>query len=832
MDNQKKELAINYEKIKELPIYSHLDDICETLKNSKSRFLVLNAETAAGKSTGIPLALLKNFSQSIYMIEPRRIAAINIAHRVSTLLDEPCGKTCGYQVHLDSMISKETRFTVMTEALFIRKLQNNPELEGVSVVVLDEFHERSLYTDLSLAFLREVMELRDDLYVIIMSATINSKKLIAYLSDNAEEYPNSVSMGTDLRVTDCKSAVPFYFVEGKNYPVEIEYHPKETVEKIILNLISENDGYSSGDILVFLPGIKEIRRVQNNLEEYNLNEEILVLHSSVPFDEQKKVFNKGTDSKRRIILSSAIAETSVTIPGITVVVDTGLARYNMYNQNNGMEYLVTRNESEFNAEQRTGRAGRLQKGKCIRLWSSSEKLLKENVPEILRSDLSSVLLECAEWGVSDLKSLRWLDLPSESSCQAAEELLNLLGCIDKEKKITETGKAVLSCGVNIRTACIALSGIPYEKMELSTIFANDIECELTGTDYDKRKSLQNLLFRVQKAQKIHKFSKQFNLNSTEFSTYYALLAGFPDRLGKRIVYKKEANKEEVYYQFYSGKLARMGTDKITNSEYIVAINVNAGTDIGMIYSFREIEKSIAEKYIQSKSGEKTDILFDKNKKSITKIKHLVFGKIILNETKLPVEEKDYLEAWKNLVKEEGLSALPLSEKSKSFINRIHFYLNSKVDDNLKEKFESSKNNIEDWIIPFCPADKNNKIQITEKNVYDALYWYFDGNRIDKEVPETIILPNKFKLKILYEKQNNQIIPAAEVIIQKIFGCFETPEVLGCPVVLKLLSPARRPLQITSDLSNFWKTTWPEICSEMKGRYPKHNWDYRIAEEED
>ena len=210
-----------------------------------------------------------------------------------------------------------------------------------------------------------------------------------------------------------------------------------------------------------------------------MNEEILILHSSVPFDEQKKVFNKGTDSKRRIILSSAIAETSVTIPGITVVVDTGLARYNMYNQNNGMEYLVTRNESEFNAEQRAGRAGRLQKGKCIRLWSSSEKLLKENVPEILRSDLSSVLLECAEWGVSDLKSLRWLDLPSESSCQAAEELLKLLGCIDKEKKITETGKAVLSCGVNIRKSslisgeCLS-NGVSGGRQSLLNVYHGDL----------------------------------------------------------------------------------------------------------------------------------------------------------------------------------------------------------------------------------------------------------------------------------------------------------------------------------------------------------------------
>ena len=821
------------DKIKNLPIYGYLDDICEKLKNSKSRFLILNAETAAGKSTAIPLALLKNFSKSIYMLEPRRIAALNIANRVSYLLGEDCGKTCGYQVHLDSKISKETRFTVMTEALFIRKIQSNPELEGVNVVVLDEFHERSLYTDLALSFLCDAMELRDNLFVIIMSATINVNKIKFFLMERFCEFNKSKNQfeEKESEIEKDKDFVPTYFVEGRGFPVEVEYRPGENIEKLLLEIVNKKDDYSKGDILVFLPGKREILQTKNNLEKYCLKEEVLILHSSVPFEEQKKVLSKGTDSKRRIILSSSIAETSVTIPDITVVVDSGFCRYSQYNQKAGMECLVTKNESVFNAEQRKGRAGRIQKGKCYRMWAKSDKRADENQPEILRADLSGFLLECAEWGIKDFSSIKCLDKPAEQSWIAAQELLKVLNCLSEENKITDLGKAVLTCGVNIRTACIALSGIPFGKEKFSTAFASEIECSLTGTEYNRKKTEENLLFRVQNVKKKFNLSQEFNTKSTDFSTTYALLCGFPDRLGKMV--KKTAGQEndENLYQFYSGKILKMGTGKFSNAEYIVALSIDAGTDVGRIFEFKEIEATLAEEYMKTRAVKKIHTCFEKNLKEIRKYEILAFGKIALATKKLDVEEKDYFDAWSNRVKEEGLNCLPMSEKTKTFLKRVKFYVQEKKEKVLDEKINRAKENISEWLLPFCSNQKDFKNQINEKNIYDAMYWYFDGSEIDKNVPETIILPNKNKMKIQYESQNEKIIPFAEIIIQRIFGTFKSPQILGHPVLLKLLSPAKRPLQITSDLENFWKNTWPEICNEMKGRYPKHNWNYKIAEED-
>lgn len=789
------------EQIKDLPIYPHLDDICHKLKSSASHFMVLNAETAAGKSTAMPLALLKNFGGKIYMLEGRRIAALNVASRVASLLNEPCGKTSGYEIHLEKKSSESTRFTVMTEAIFIRKLQADPELDGVNVVVLDEFHERSLYTDLALTFLKEAMVLRDDLYVIVMSATINSEKLISYLGG--------------------KQTVPFYYVEGRNFPVEIQYMGTDSIEKAVEKIICTCDGYSSGDVLVFLPGIREINRVRLYLENLNLEEEILVLHSMVSFEEQKKVLSKGTDSRRRVILSTSIAETSLTIPGVTVVVDSGLSRYNMHNQNSGMEFLVTRIESEFNAAQRAGRAGRVQKGKCVRLWNESEKRIAENVPEILRADLSALVLECAEWGFSNFEEIDWLDKPSKNNVRSAIEFLKMLGCLSEDGNITDLGKACLKTGVGIRSACIALSGTACGKEKFSTEYAAKIECRLTGTDSNFVKQVQNLQKRVQICKDLYSFSSLFPPLKSEFSTGFALLCGYPDRLGKKI---------GENYQFYSGKQAKVLESKGSRAgEYIVALDVNSGTDIANIMDFENIENALAEEFMALKAVKRTNASFVKGTNQISKSEDLCFGQIVLKSTKMPVEKDDFLLAWKNKVCEEGLDSLPLEEKTQKFLKRAKFLCEKKSAESaeLFEKIEGLSENVDEWLFPFCSENK-----ITEQNVHEALRWYLEGTKIDTLVPEVLVLANGFKCKIQYEEQNGCVIPVAEIIIQKIFGCFSTPEILGVPVLLRLLSPARRPLQVTQDLENFWKNTWPEICSEMKGRYPKHNWDYRIADVEE
>lgn len=827
-------------KISNLPVFPFLNQICDELKASPSRFLVLTAETAAGKSTAVPLALLEQFSGKILMLEPRRLAATAIANRLSELLDEETGKTVGYRLHLESKISKETRLEVITEAILTRRLQSDPLLEDVNVIVLDEFHERSIHSDLALAFLKEAMLLRDDLYVIVMSATIDHKAIAEYLG--TKENP-----------------APVMQIPGRQFPVEIIYCDNKSISQIIDEILT-NDSYidnktnsspvenkskssassfQNNSILVFLPGIYEINKTKSELEsKYSNIAEIMILHSSVPLSEQKKVLtNVSLELKRRIILSSAIAETSLTVPGVSIVIDSGLCRMNKMNLSVGMERLVTENESMFSADQRAGRAGRLQAGTCYRLWNKNDVRTQKNPPEILRADLTQLVLECFQWGVSEKSRLSWLDEPSDAAWNNAKTLLENLDFINNNK-ITEKGKAALNLGLHPRLANVLLTGgekaVPTvinfseyaeSKTELKERFQNDLKHRLSTVKKD--------------------FSSELN----------PILAGYPDRIAK----KCSQNADSAEYQFPSGRKAVLKREVInqfntrqTNDSYLisdfpiclVAPQADAGDKTGRIYSFEPLSDHEAEKFLSSHSKRTVRTEFEdenfnsKNGKlKIKKSEIISYGELILKETKLIPDENDFSQALFNLVSTKGLEKLPLDSQTESLLLRTEFFIsqteNSDATDNssnLKNKFLTLKENPSEWLGPFISGEK-----IQAQNVYDALYWYLNGSIIDKEVPLQIVLPNGRKRKVIYEVQGTDsdsglkiIQPVMEIIIQQIFGCFETPEVMGVPVLLKLLSPASRPLQITDNLEHFWEETWPEICKEMKGRYPKHNWDYRVV----
>ena len=826
-----------------LPIFPFLDEICDTLKSSESRFLVLTAETAAGKSTAVPVSLLEHCDGKILMLEPRRLAASAIADRLSDLIGEECGKTVGYRLHLDSKVSSSTRLEVITEAILTRRLQSDPLLEDVNVIVLDEFHERSIHSDLALAFLKETMQLRDDLFVIVMSATINYRSLSEYL-------------GTE------GAPAPVMQIPGRLFPVEIDYRPNVSVAQAVFDEIKNapqgcgvgskrensvcrevNRSFSSvwnrqeGDsIIAFLPGIYEIRKTKTELENLlsngSHNAEILILHSSVPVSEQRKVLSPKKDSSsRRVILSSAIAETSLTVPDVKIVVDSGLCRMNKMNVALGMEHLVTERESLFSAEQRAGRAGRLAAGLCIRLWDKNEPRIEQNPPEILRADLTQLVLECAEWGAAEIGKLDWLTPPNPSSWNAARNLLEMLECIEITKnpdgssssKITEKGKAVLKLGLHPRLACVALAGgeeavLPFTEYagaspERKQIFLNDLKRRLQA---------------VNAPQGCGERAKREN----------SVLAGFPDRLAL-LSSQTPPNAERAEYQFPSGRTAWLTREKLGVQtgfpKWLVAPEVDAGERMGKIYSFEEIPEEEAEKFLKNhlKSEIRTEFAglsngSDFKNLSIQKKEVLVYGAIIIKEKKLPPSEEDFALALCDLVAKKGLDSLPLDSKIEDFLLRTEFYIKSgaKNTPELQKKFDSLAQNSEEWLRPFVKSQK-----INAQDIYDALYWYLDGAEIDSKVPLQLTLANGRKRKIKYEKKaDGKIQPALEIIIQQIFGCFETPKILGTPVLLKLLSPASRPLQITDDLEHFWSGAWIEICKEMKGRYPKHNWDYRICEE--
>lgn len=783
-----------------LPITPFLNEICKNLKNSKSRFLVLTAETAAGKSTAVPPALLNSFPKKIIMLEPRRIAALSIANRISENLCEEVGKTVGYRMHLESKISKETRLEIVTEAILTKKLQSDPTLEDTSVVILDEFHERSIHADLALAFLKEAVELREDLFVIIMSATIETKNLSEYLG--TKENP-----------------APVMKIPGRQFPVKIEYAGNISPAKAICeqtNLLKKAN--QSETLLVFLPGIAEIRRTQNELLNYKIPDEqteVLVLHSSVSFSEQQKVIAPQPKDKIRIILSSSIAETSLTVPGVKTVIDSGFSRTNKMNISLGMEHLVTEKESIFSAEQRAGRAGRLATGKCIRLWNKNDVLPKNAQPEILRTDITPLVLECALRGIKNPKELNWLTSPSDSAWNEAEKLLQNLGCISNNLNITEIGKAALKIGISPRLALCVLQGHPEIALEFSNYSKSSSEIQ--------QKFLKDL------KRRINSLPEEIKINAEKkdsISKAAALLFGFPDRIAKQ-------TETNGLYQFPSGRIAHLKRNIIeknaTFPEWIVAPEVDSGTTEGTIYSFLPLSKEEADAFINARKETKTEISFENNKISKNQIEF--YGKIVLSTKKLQTQPKDFAQAICAQVQQKGIETLPLSEETKNLLLRAEFYAQQKKLPNKAENSNLSQN-VNEWLLPFLSG----KTSVQEKTVYDALYWFLEGSEIDKEAPSQIQLENGKKRKLLYEKQKIQndkseviIRPVLEVIIQQIFGCFKTPKVSGMPVLLKLLSPARRPLQITDNLENFWNSAWPEICKEMKGRYPKHNWNYKISE---
>ena len=808
-------------KLAEYPISPFLDDICDSLKNAPSRYLILTAETAAGKSTVLPLALLEKFSGKMIMTEPRRIATLGVANRVGELWESACGgdpDQVGYKIHLENKITKATRLEVVTEAILVCQLQSDPVLEDYNLVILDEFHERSVNTDLALAFLKEAMQLRDDLFVIIMSATIDTDRLQKYL-------------GADT---------PVMKIPGRQFPVEVIYKPGKSVASVVTELVEGQDSVSSSgltrefsqsenlgklasgslsNILVFLPGISDIRKAQEELLATGLfdndsRNELCILHSSITLQEQKRIITPlrtGEPAKRRVILSSAIAETSLTVPGVTIVIDSGLARVNRMDLNTGMEKLTTQTESEFSAEQRKGRAGRLCPGTCIRLWNQHDARIKDFPPEILRADLVPLVLECSERGVYKVDGIDWLDAPSSASWEESKTLLLQLGMIALDGRITLKGKAALTLGLHPRLAGIALADFDKQKGCLSQegrqLLIN------FGSYAQSSKDIQNRFINdLERRLRTCSYTNDFD-NQTDF----LILCGYPDRLAKRT---SEPGKEPAEYQFAGGRQARLY--KPSAPKWIVAPEVMSGQKEAVIFDFVELPEPAITEYLEKHSQIRQICSFEKGNHQ--KLEQKCFGKLVLASKKLPTFNEDYAQAWLSQIAEKGIECLPTNDKIESLLLRTEFVEQQNGTNNNTSLNERLRTTASEWLIPFMAG----KTQPTAATVYDALYWYLNGTETDRLAPESITLENGRRCKVKYEKQS-EIRPVIEIIIQRIFGCFTTPQICGKKVLLRLLSPASRPLQVTEDLEHFWTGAWVEICKEMKGRYPKHNWDYRVVE---
>ena len=794
--------------LSQFPITPYLEQICNALKDSPSRFLILTAETAAGKSTVLPLALLEHFSGKILMTEPRRIAVLGVANRLGELAESgslgqtDCRNPIGYKIHLESKITRDTRLEVVTEAILVRQLQNDPALEDYNVVVLDEFHERSVNTDLALAFLKEAMQLRDDLFVVIMSATIDTKRLQNYLETVGE--------------------VPVFSVPGRQFPVKVLYEPEKSAVAAVKDVLRSD---VMGNILVFLPGIADIRKAQETLLETgdfdaDSDTELCVLHSSVSLEEQKRVIKPprdGEDVKRRVILSSAIAETSLTVPGVTTVIDSGLARINRMDLNTGMEKLSTEVESEFSAEQRKGRAGRICEGTCIRLWDEHDPRVKELAPEILRTDLVPVVLECSERGVYSVEGIDWLDSPSKAAWKTSSTLLRQLGLIRDDGHLTEKGRAALTLGVHPRLGRIAFEAfdngtgrLSEEGRELLLKFSN-----YSGSSRDlQNRFIADLERRLKACNYV-----------VEDKSDFLILSGYPDRLAMRT---SAPGVEPAEYKFAGGRQARLY--KSNAPLWLVAPEVMAKNADAVIFDFAELPEAKIGEFLEKNCEIREICSFAHG--TLQKFEQKCYGEIVLSSKKVPTHPEDFAEAWVTEITEKGFDSVPKDARVESLLLRAEFIEQQKDERNDKEAgglenslYSRLSENVREWLIPFLSGSNT----LTPQIVYDALYWYLNGSEIDREAPEQLVLENRRRVKVKYEKQA-EIRPIIEIIIQRIFGCFTTPQICGKKVLLRLLSPASRPLQVTEDLEHFWTGAWVEICKEMKGRYPKHNWDLPKIEE--
>ncbi|QDF29322.1 ATP-dependent helicase HrpB [Halarcobacter anaerophilus] len=820
--------------MKNLPIHDVLDDIKSRLNHNST--LILQAPPGAGKSTVVPISLLNESwleGKMIIMLEPRRVAARMVAEQMARLLNEKVGQSVGYQVKMDSCFSKSTKLLVVTEAILVRKLQNDQALEDVAMVIFDEFHERSIHTDLSLALSLQVQELlRDDLKLLIMSATLDSSELQNLLGK-----------------------VPVITSKGKAYSVEniyLEANIKQpdikSINTTILNTIFKALEGDDGDILVFLAGSKEIRRLKTLLEERLKNKkekeiEVFPLYSALSKIEQDRAIRKS--KKRKIILATNIAQTSLTIEGVKVVIDTGLEKLALYNYSTGMNHLNLSFISEDSAIQRAGRAGRLSEGKCYRLWHKSKILQKATKPEILRCDLSSFFLDLALWGTKDIKELNFLDYPQKEVEAGSKEMLQELKMLDENYEITSIGKKALSLGVHPRFAFMILKandlGFAYEASLLSSLLSEKDIFKNTYTDSDiylrfihlYEKEFDNTYINSYLAKNILKQAQFFysklkaiqtvNVNKTkidEETLAVLLLFAYPDRLAH------QREKNENRYKLSNGKGAILNPeDSLFNEEFLIAPVLNAQNKNSYINLALKISLHTIEEKFASYIKRKKSIIYNKENKKFDTKEEYYFYELKLYSKPISLEsEYDFSKLLLDLIKKEGLELLTWSKKANDLKNRINF-INENMDIALPS-FETTSllDTMQEWLTPYLNEIKTIK-QLEALDLYSILLGRLSWENqqlIDTLAPSYIKVPSGSNIKIDY---SNSKTPILAVKIQEIFGLKQTPKILDNKIALQihLLSPAQRPIQITYDLKSFWENSYEEVRKELFSKYKKHYW---------
>lgn len=795
--------------LSELPVSEVLPELLAALTRAPQ--VLLAAPTGAGKSTWLPLQLLQRarLPGRIIMLEPRRLAARNVAQRLAEQLGEQPGNTVGYRMRGENCCTARTRLEVVTEGILTRMVQRDPMLEGVSLVILDEFHERSLQADLALALLLDIQQgLREDLKILLMSATLDNDRLRQLLPD-----------------------APFIVSQGRSFPVIRRYaslHPQQRFEAAVAREVVQLLREESGSLLLFLPGVAEIERVKRELEA-RISEEVDLtpLYGALSLEAQRRAIVPSPAGCRKVVLATNIAETSLTIEGIRLVVDSALERVARVDARSGVTRLQTQRISQASMTQRAGRAGRLEPGICLHLLPQEQALraVAQSEPEIIDSDLSSLQMELLQWGCQDAAQLRWLDKPPLHSLRAAMALLCRLGALDDNGQLNAQGRKMAQLGCDPRHAAILCAARDNDAIATAALLVAILEEAPRSGSADLRDALNRPPAHWQRRAR----QWQARLNASEGRVNpdlmaSLLLAGFADRLAQR-------RADSARYQLANGIGAMLDEQEgLSRYEWLIAPVLLQGASAtateARILMALPVEIEALYQRCPALIEQRTEVEWDEEKGTLRGWKRECIGALVLKAQPLARPEPEVLHpAMLRWVRTKGLSVLGWTPEAEQLRLRLHCaaqWLPEEGWPSLDD--ETLLDSLENWLLPEMSAVRDLQ-GLQSVNLLSALLHlltWSQRQRLDTVLPTHYTVPTGSRLPVRYDVEKP---PVLAVRIQEMFGEAQNPAVAEgrIPLVLELLSPAHRPLQITRDLAAFWRGAYFEVQKEMKGRYPKHPW---------
>ena len=797
-----------------LPIDAALPALRAALADRNAAVLV--APPGAGKTTRVPLVLLEESwakDKKILVLEPRRLAARAAAARMAATLGEQVGDTVGLRVRFGSRVSKRTRIEVVTEGIFTRLVIDDPSLEGVAAVLFDEFHERSLDADLGLALARDAQQgLRSDLKLLVMSATLDGARVAALLGD-----------------------APAIESEGRAFPVETRYlgrDPRAPIERQVTEVIERALRAETGSLLVFVPGAGEIRRTESLLKERisDATVDIVALYGALDAREQDRAISSSPPGRRKVVLATSIAETSLTIEGVRVVIDSGLSRVPRYEPDVGITRLETVRVSRAAADQRRGRAGRVEPGVCYRLWDEPQTASLEAYtrPEILSADLSSFTLDLAQWGASDPGKLAFLDPPPRAALSEAKTLLAELGAIDRDGRITEEGRKLRALPLPPRLARMVVDAAAEGAGELAAgIAAVVTERGLGGDDVDLRHRLDN--FRRDRSKRaddaramVRRWAETAGgkAAASEHSPGSLLALAYPDRIAK--------NRGGGNGSFLLGNGRGGNVDPaspLAREPYLAVAELTGAAAASRVVLAAVITLGEIEAQFAGQIEEDEAVTFEAASASLRSRRIRKLGALILSERTLPVAPG--AEAAKLLaegIAGLGMAKLPWSKAQLQFRDRVNFLRRAEGDEWPDLSDHALARKAADWLAPFLDG-KTALSHVVADDLAAALDVLIPWNlrkRLDAEAPTHFTAPSGSNVPIDYEGEEG---PKLAIRVQELFGLAVHPVIAGgrVPLLIELLSPAHRPVQVTRDLPGFWRGSYKDVRSDLRGRYPKHPW---------